>query len=193
MEDLHYIRINNENDLIAALRDTAKTLLIASPVSISNNITIPENFLLHIEPPGLIVVETSAKLKLNCSIQAGFYKIFDCKGTVLWGGTNYWDKPQPLNQLWFGKDDNALQCSVKSMKSGGMWYFPTGIYKQETKIVLPKNVTMYGDGPDKTIIISNVYGDFSIEVPDNGYDENSLRDFHLLEGEMQINLLKEIR
>lgn len=169
--------------LISGLIDTAKPEL-----------EIPDRVTLQFLRGGRLYIQEGRSVTIRGTIEAGPYQIFEFTGPtgrVDWGVGQPWRKRQALNQAWFGKDDDALQRAQRALAGGGRWYFPAGIYKQTTKIELPHNVVMYGDGPDKTIIISDVECDFAIEalrrnrqpkprVPPHPGTDRGIRDFYLI-------------
>lgn len=156
---------NDLNKVITHIGSRCATLVVDNPIAVRSHTTVPENVLLRAGRCGLITVATRATLTLVGPIQAGYHKIFDGPGRIIWGGTQPWNKPQPLNQLWFGTDDDDLDRAVAALANGGVWYLPAGIYRQTKKVVLPEGVSMVGDGPDKTIILSDVDDDYAIEIP----------------------------
>lgn len=123
-------------------------------------LTVPNNVHLVIRPGGLISASSAKNLILNCSVDAGLYKIFDSNVTVTFGGGSI---IQAYPQWWGAVVDDANDDSVYIDKcftalyssGGGVIRLSSGTWKLSE---LNKNwsdsrtVDLIGDGKLSTII-----------------------------------------
>lgn len=99
-------------------------------------------------------------LTLNCSIQAGLFKIFDINGlngSLNLNGSSSTDRVFPQ---WFGakinddiSDSNAINAAIKFafQSGGGTVFFPSGKYIITKSIDMKSNILLIGEG-DSSIL-----------------------------------------
>ncbi|MGD0274769.1 MAG: hypothetical protein ABSB79_01755, partial [Syntrophales bacterium] len=140
----------------AAIGSINKTTLVLRPGTwtISNTLTITSNIILKVFPGTKISILPSKTLTINSPFDAGLYKVFSCVGTGAVLGLVE-SKPE-----WFGASMTdasvAIQSALNSLANPGKLKL-SGKYTilsiANTRLTIPHdNITIEGDGPDKTSI-----------------------------------------
>ena len=57
-------------------------LLISRPIRVTRDLTVPASAALEFRRGGRLLVDRGVTVRLNCSIQAGLWRIFDGRGKV---------------------------------------------------------------------------------------------------------------
>lgn len=78
----------------------------------------------------------------------------------------------------------ASALAAISKKGGGVLYFPEGVYRIEYTVYVPENITIKGDGVNKTFFLSVMYRFNYNAMPENGlfmFDSNvAFEDFQVV-------------
>ena len=141
------------------------TLLIASPLYIKSNITIPENINLKFIKGGKLVVDNGVTITINSSIDAGLYQIFDGEGLVTGN-----PKIKEAYPEWFGAKGDGVHDDTLAIQKAVDFYFT--VFKQNylitNQIIIKRNVKFEGG----KIIVNPISGNISyILIQETNYGD----------------------
>ena len=88
------------------------TLLVTEPITVTGDMTIPENVLLKFEKGGKVIVSENQTLTVNGPIEAGLWHIFDGDGSVV--GTPH---SETLYPEWFGAVGDGITDDTTAIQT----------------------------------------------------------------------------
>lgn len=173
--------ITNQTSLEAAIQTNDRlTLNIGKEIVIDKDLSIPENIILRFNNSGKLHVLEGFKVLLFCSIEAGLWQIFEDDNPIENPGFVGKIKKSYISPVHFGAAGDAVlnettgqhegTDNTKAFKQALVLAINTNFYLPSGKFMtgyLEVNSTsnglkFYGDGIDKTIIISSAISKQSI-------------------------------
>jgi hypothetical protein len=137
---------------LAAIGASNATLVIAKPIPIAEDLTIPSNVALSFKKTGQLQPASGKTITINGNVEAGLWQIFDGDGTV-----EVIPLVVEIYPEWFGAagdgitDDTtaiqkALDSGAKTISLSAKTYFVSD------QLTVPKDVSLIGRGRNATII-----------------------------------------
>lgn len=128
---------------VAAIGSTVATLVISSPQSVTDNLSIPSTLSIRALNTGIITVASGKTLTINSNISAGDYQIFAGSGTVT--------GLKETRPVWFGAVGNdstdngtALNNAIAAVSSGRVKVV-SGTYRTKSTINMKTGVDLILD------------------------------------------------
>ncbi|MCP3683424.1 MAG: hypothetical protein GY861_12120 [bacterium] len=150
--------------LVTTIGSTNVTLVISKSITLTTNLTIPSNITLDFI--GLGVINQGAySLTIN-----GYVNITHGSQAFSGAGNLYLNKNRKLDVNWFGADrtgatlsTTAIQKAIDTLENtvsggatgGGIVYLPGGRYLSGSLLISKQFVSLQGDGPTATEILSS--------------------------------------
>lgn len=133
------------SDALTDIGSTECTLLIAEPIQVTGDLTVPENVTLKVLKGCPISIAAGVTLTVNSFLEAGRYQVFSGGGVVNGLSEVY---PEWFGAVTDGSIDctNAIQKAIDSLGIyGGIVYFSAGRYKVTDEITIPySGITLQG-------------------------------------------------
>ena len=143
------------SDAIDAIGADKKTLLIPDQQNLSSNKTVPSNITLKFLRGGYLTPRSGVSITINGPFEAGLHQIFDSDEIVIFGSGSV---KQIYPQWWGAVGDgvvdctSAIQAAIDAASDGTVVFLTDGTYNLTSLIVLASNLTVKGNGKDKTIL-----------------------------------------